>query len=270
MTTIACWFNKEHPNHSTWVCGDSKISSPTSTLLESGAKIFSVPVMCLAPSNTGFFDKQVYYANIGMAYAGSSLVGLNLNAALSTCLSRLNTHGNPPSLSDIANFASRLLHLYVSQLSVTAGVNALCEIAIVGHCPMENELKIYHLEPQVDVTSFRYNTTPYSSSGSGDEFVLLLGADKGRILSQINAQRSGQRDIAWWRKPMRVIEDEVSASENRKIGGHLQLGICNQFGFQAYSLCRPPPSPFLSYLGFDVASDFGNIGGCRIGMPGMA
>jgi hypothetical protein len=273
MTTIACWFNKESSQHSIWVCGDSKISNQTSTLLESGAKIFSIPVLCLSTSDSGFFDKPIYYTTLGLAYAGSSLIGLNLNAALSTCLSKLNTLGKPPSLNDIAAFACSLLHLYVSQLSFSAGSNALCEIAIIGYCPLENKLKIYHLEPQLGVSEFHYKITAHSISDSEDSFVLLLGCDKDRISAQIASQRSEQKNIAWWREPKKVIEAEVSSSENPKIGGHTQLGICDQFGFQVYSLCRPhqlEQSPaYLSYLGFDVTADIGKIGECYIGMPGM-
>ncbi len=270
MTTIACWFNQEQQNHSIWVCGDSKISSGNTSLLESGAKIFSIPVICFAPGLSGFFDKQIYRSDIGLAYAGSSLVGLNLNAVLTTCLSRLNFIHQLPSLDDIVEFAGRLIRLYVSQLSVSSGAAALCEIAIVGFCTLEHKLKIYHLLPQSSDAGIVYKSEVYSDGQTLDNFVLLLGADKKRILSQIETEREMYGSgIAWWRVPKRVIEAEISSPQHCSIGGHPQLGICNQLGFYVYSLCRPSPNQFLSYLGFDVANDIGTIGGCIVGMPGM-
>jgi len=273
VTTIACWFNRESPHHSVWVYGDSKISKGTSTLLESGAKIFSVPMTCFAQGESGFFDNPVCQTNIGLAYAGSSLVGLNLNAALATCLSRLNYVSSLPSLNDVAAFAHRLLNLYVSQLAISSGGGAACEIALVGGCPVEGQIKIFYLYPETGDSGFSYVTESYSDQIVKDEFVLLLGADKERIARRIDEEREGQ-GVCWWRTPKRVIDSEVSDPLHESIGGHAQLGICTQTGFDVYSLCRPrepgKPAAYLNYLGFDVSHDIGVIGGCHIGMPGMS
>jgi hypothetical protein len=273
MTTIACWFNRESHHHSVWVYGDSKISTGSSTLLESGAKIFSVPMTCFAPGESGFFDNPIYQTNIGLAYAGSSLVGLNLNAALATCLSKLNYISSLPSLNDVAAFAHRLLNLYVSQLAISSGSGAACEIALVGTCPVEREIKIFYLYPETGDSGFSYVTESYSDQIATNEFVLLLGADKDRIARRIEVEREGQ-GVSWWRTPKRVIDLEVSSPLHHSIGGHSQLGICTQSGFDVYSLCWPRESgksaAYLNYLGFDVSRDIGVIGGCHIGMPGMS
>ena len=273
MTTIACWFNRESTPHSVWVYGDSKISKGSSTLLESGAKIFSVPITCFAPGESGFFDNPIYQTNIGLAYSGSALVGLNLNAALATCLSRLNYISSLPSLSDIAAFAHRLINMYVSQLAISSGIGAACEIALVGFCPVESQFKIFHLYPETGDSGFFYVTDSYSDQAEINEFVLLLGADRERIARRIKEERGGQ-GISWWRTPKRVIDSEVSSPVHESIGGNAQLGICIQTGFDVYSLCRArepgKAAAYLNYLGFDVSHDIGEIGGCHIGMPGMS
>lgn len=273
MTTIACWFNREKSAPSVWVCGDSKISSPTATLLESGAKIFSVPVLCFSPGESGFFDRPIYRTHLGLAYAGSSLVGLNLNAALTTCLSRLNTQSGPPSLRSIAELTIRLLSVYVSQLAVSSGAGALCEIALVGFCPIEGELQIYYLRPSVEAVGIEYIIQAHGANSESNGFVLLLGTDKDRISRRIQEDRRNSNDLIWWRVPKNVIRGEIHESENLRIGGHMQLGICSHAGFDIYSLCLPrrvgSPEAYLSYLGFDLDRDIGDIGGCFVGIPGM-
>lgn len=206
-----------------------------------------------------------------MAYAGSSLVALNLNAALSTLLSRLITiHETPPSLDDVVSFAARLLKLYVSQLSIASAAGALCEIAIAGHCPINGDLRIYHLEPIVETNSFEYKVTAYSDLNTDDDFVLLLGADKERILDSISQERARMADknITWWRVPQAVIRKEVNSPQNPTIGGHMQLGIGSVDGFQLCQLVGLQPNS-ISYLGFDLSQDFGAIGSCQIGLMGM-
>lgn len=273
MTTIACWFNKESEHTSVWVCGDSKVTaSNTATLIESSPKIFALPVRCFEPGKEGFFDLPNSNGTIGLAYAGNSLIGLTLNAALATCLGHLISLGGPPALDDIAKFALDVLKMYVKELGVTAGKRALCEVAIVGFCPTESQYKIFHLAPSIQLGELNYQLNCYNAN-QADDFVLLLGADKERIGKSIDDFRQQRdQDISWWRAPKSVIAAEVKNPIHSTIGGHLQIGIGNVLGFQVYSVCRPygvGTAAYLSYLGLNVSSDFGQIGVCKIGMPGM-
>lgn len=224
------------------------------------------------PSKEGFFDLQNYNGTIGIAYAGNSVVGLTLTSALATCLGNLISHGNLPALKDIARFALELLQMYVKELGVTAGDRALCELALVGFCPSENRHKIYHLSPAICAGTLKYQLDSYDSN-QADDFVLLLGSDKTRISNSINEFRTTtEKDISWWRAPKSVVSAEVKNSINPAIGGHLQMGIGDSLGFQIYSICEPSgigATAYMSYLGLDVSSNFGQIGMCRIGMTGM-
>jgi hypothetical protein len=273
MTTIACWFNKESEHTSIWVCGDSKVSSSnSSTLIESSPKIFALPVRCFVPGKEGFFDLPNFNGTIGVAYAGNSLIGLTLNSALATCLGHLISYESPPALDDIAKFTLEMLHMYVRELGATSGDRALCEVAIVGYCLAEGQHKMYHLSPIIQTGELKYQLNSYSAN-QADDFVLLLGADKERIKEAINELRQPiDKDISWWRAPKSVISTEVKNPNHPTIGGHLQMGIGNALGFQVYSVCQPygvGPAAYLSYLGLNVSSSFGQIGVCKIGMPGM-
>ncbi len=274
MTTVACWFNKESEHTSIWICADSKISaSNATTLIESSPKIFALPVRCFVPGTEGFFDLPNFNGTIGIAYAGNSLIGLTLNSALATCLGHLISLGSPPALDDIAKFALEILHKYVRELGATAGERALCEVAIVGYCPAQLAHKIYHLSPFIQLGELQYELRIYGED-QPDDFVLLLGADKERITKKIQDYRHEKdQDISWWRAPKRVISNEVKSPNHPTIGGHLQMGIGNAQGFQVYSVLQPygvAATGYMSYLGLNVSSTFGQIGTCAIGMPGMS
>ncbi|MBA3773577.1 MAG: hypothetical protein H0X13_14135, partial [Ramlibacter sp.] len=228
---------------------------------------------CFA-SGSGWFDQLVYHHRFGLAYAGSSLLALNVNAALSSCLSRLNTFSNPPgppSLEDIAKFAHKLLGLYTSQYAVVGGPTARCEVALSGCCPITRELEIFHLSPMVT----GYELTRYRASDQCNEFVLLLGTDKNGISDEIANRRSESRDrdISWWRTPQTVVASVIATGTHPTIGGHMQLGICSSVGFEIYSIIKSENAESLSahfsYLGMDVTGEFACVGATRVAMPGM-
>jgi hypothetical protein len=275
MTTIACWFSKEGANAppSIWVCADSMVSSSCAkTLIESSPKIFAIPVRCFVPGASGFFDTAVLNTTIGVAYAGNSLVGLTFNSALSACLARLNSVSTLPSLDDIAEFSSKLLQMYVKQLAFNFPDNAVCEIALVGFCPVESRRKICHLMPSVNSGSFHYHIATYLDT-QDDDFVLVMGTDTRRIKENIRLVRmNSEKNRSWWQAPKNVISNEVKGPSNNTIGGHLQLGIGTDQGFELYSVAQPDNcggGNFLGYLGVDLSGDFGRIGTCVVGMTGM-
>jgi hypothetical protein len=272
MTTIACWFNREE-NTRIWICGDGKLSRNKTTLVESAAKIFSIPVCCYAPDSQGLFERCVYSINIAMAYAGSSLVGLNVHAALGACLSRLNTIGNnPPALNEIAEFARKIMETYVSQLSVSAGHGALAELVIGGYCPIEEDFVFFHIKPVLTSNTWYCETLHYGNKDTPDDYVLLIGSDKTRIRESITRIREGKDGFWWWRAPIDVVMKETKESPNDEIGGHMQMGIGNQNGFDLYSILDQSSTgpATMSYLGFNVFHDFHQIGDCVVGMRCMS
>jgi hypothetical protein len=278
MTSIVCWFNKE-ASESIWIVGDSRISKNSgkenTVLIDSGAKLFGIPVICRKPSETGFFDNLFYVNTLGMAYAGSSLVGLNVQAALSTILTNLCSVGAIPSLSEIANYSANLVQDYIRSLGTIACDRAICEISLCGFCHVERQFKIAHLKPNVCVTSIDVDAELFASNQVDDGFFLLLGDKKDYVKDKIVSLREKQKekDIRWWRSPKFAIGELIDKGDFNTIGGHLQLGIVNQAGYSPYSVCRPiegeEPKSYLSYLGFDVSGNFSQVGSCFVGINGM-
>jgi hypothetical protein len=70
------------------------------------------------------------------------------------------------------------------------------------------------------------------------------------------------------RAPRYVIEDVINNQEFPDIGGDIQLGIADVFGFRPYALCKPrvqgKPEAYLSYLGYDLSTDLTKIGEAKV------
>ena len=70
-------------------------------------------------------------------------------------------------------------------------------------------------------------------------------------LAAFNARQSG-RPLS--RRPRFVVQDHISRKVFPSIGGSLQLGIANKFGFYAFPLVKPleKGGAVISYLGHEL------------------
>ncbi|BAZ51949.1 hypothetical protein NIES4103_46080 [Nostoc sp. NIES-4103] len=75
------------------------------------------------------------------------------------------------------------------------------------------------------------------------------------------------------RIPRYIIEEHIQNSEYKTIGGNLQLGMADRFGFHPFSICKPrvvgKPEAYLSYLGYELDQDIKNVGHAFVSLPGM-
>jgi hypothetical protein len=74
------------------------------------------------------------------------------------------------------------------------------------------------------------------------------------------------------RAPRHVIQDFINDEAFPKIGGDLQLGIADKFGFRAFPLCKPGPSglAIIRYLGRELTNDLQYVGEALVGGVAMA
>ncbi len=243
-------------------------------LLDSGAKLFPLSIKCKKPNTTGFFDDVYFNYSIGMAYAGSSLVGLNLYATLSNVLQNLNglNENTIPLILDISNFASKLLKRMIGEAGIIIGDGAVCELAIFGFCYTSSKFRVIHLYPDLNE---QLDIRVSEQDISDDNYLLLLGDKKEEIRDLINQERKkiNEKNILWWRSPKKVIERIVEEDIFNTIGGSVQTGISTLLGFQLYSYVVPvikgsPESTMLDQ-NIDIFQELGVIGNCFIGIPGI-
>lgn len=263
-------------------------------MLDSAAKVFSIPVQCFAPGDSGF-NKLVHYSKLGYAFAGSALVGMNTYALLTTCLSQLNVVDTTlpqwvldmhnlsaqglPNLHAIAQLAGRFLERFSSQLALTLGGGALCEIVLTGQCTVTGELQMFHIRTMAGSDGLTHEIVQYRERSCPDDFVLLLGNSRARIGEGIKGLRGRlERDCKnrqglslWWRAPLSNLCRELDAPGSPTIGGYPQLGIGSEGNFRLLSIASQNDGELEnSYLGFSLTNEHRHIGpGCFLGTHGM-
>ncbi|MGD8174208.1 hypothetical protein ACQEXU_21405 [Vibrio sp. TRT 21S02] len=274
MTSIVSWFNSESGG-AVWTVGDSKVTDggdDPSMLLDSGAKVFSIPLLCKAPGTSGAFDQLVLESKVGLAFAGSSLIGLNVHAALSTIFSNLNVLHQIPSMDELAEYVKMIAKSYIDTLAVMKQEGALCEFLFVGYCHLTKCYKICEIRPDFSSGMFELSLTMHDSETAKPEEFFILGDKKEQVMTAIEGYRSEQEfdSILWQRAPKIVLQKIIEEDRYPTIGGHLQLGICINRDFTPFSSLVGLQDAHLSYLGFNVTGDASRIGGSMVGIFGMA
>lgn len=275
MTAIAIWCNHEiHDNPALWIAADSRVSDTNYTLIEDAAKVFSLPVVCRASSEGGFFSNIYYAHTLGYCFAGSTLMGQNAFLGLTPLLSNLVSQTSYiPSLSDIAQHVLSFLSHTFDDYKQRVGLNAVFEVAIFGHCHRENELSAFHFIPE-EVNGIIQMTLSVHKGMKDKEFV-YLGGDKKAMHSDITNAFAGDpipgRPLS--RIPRYIIQDRIDDDACVNIGGDIQLGIADKFGFRPFTLCKPrvrgQSAAYMSYLGRELTADIARVGEAMVGMPGM-
>jgi hypothetical protein len=266
---------------SLWAVSDSRISKPTQhvserlTLIDEGQKIFSLPLICRKPGNEGFFSETYHTHSVGLAFAGDTLIGLNVASVLVPLLTNLCGYeeSHIPSIEDIALLVNRIAMKYVKSLGSRIFV-VRYEAAVMGYCYRQRRLRMFRL-------TFRTGngglvTGCDEMQLDNPSYVLLLGSQKKNVDEAIQRERIGSdvSSIQYSRAPKRVVESLVQAETYQEIGGSIQLGIATQHGFNPYAVLKPIEKgklqATLKFVGVDFSEDIGRIGDCQVSMMGMA
>lgn len=277
MTAIAIWCNHEVRNNAAlWVAADSRVSGANGTILiEDGAKIFGLPVVCRSPSDDGFFSRVYHAHTYGYCFAGSTLMGQNAFLSITPLLSNLiSPNSYIPSLSDIAQHALILLQQSFNEYKQRVGQNAVFEAAIFGYCHREQSLSAFHFSPQIESDGIVHLVLNPHQNMKDKQFI-YLGDDKACMRSQIEEAFSREsvpgRPVS--QIPRYIIQDRIDDASCESIGGDIQLAIADRFGFRPFSLCKPrvlgQPDAYMSYLGRELTPDIAQVGEAMVGINGM-
>lgn len=275
MTAIAIWFNNEIPgNPSLWVASDSRVSkNKNSSLIDDAAKVFTLPVVCRFPGKDGFFSEIGYDHTYGYCFAGSTLLGQNTFLVLMPLLKNLAA-GQPyvPKMADVANFILNYLRRAYDNYKVIACDNSAVEAALFGWCHVTKKHHIFHYHRDTDNNGYYViKCTEYTDLC--EKSFLYLGDHSTEMKQKIQQAFDGDSDPGKSRIPRKIIEEHIQNSEYKTIGGDLQLGIADQFGFQPYCIVKPrllgQPEAYLSYLGHELYQDIQNVGCSFVSLPGM-
>ena len=202
-------------------------------------------------------------------------MGQNAFLGLTPLLSNLISQTSYiPSLSDIAQHVLSFLSHTFDDYKQLVGQTAVFEVAIFGYCPKENELSAFHFTPK-EVDGI-IQMTLAAHKGMKDKEFVYLGDDKKTMCLDIAAAFAGDsipgRPLS--RMPRYIIQNRIDDDAYVSIGGDIQLGIADKFGFRPLTLCKPrvrgQPAAYMSYLGRELTADIAYVGEAMVGMPGMA
>ena len=277
MTAITIWCNHEVKNNPTlWVAADSRVSGVSnSVLIEDGAKIFSLPVVCRAPGSEGFFSEVSYAHSYGYCFAGSTLMGQNAYLGLVPLLGNLiSVHGYVPSITDVGKYVHSYLRHTFDDYKFRVSQKAFFEVALFGYCCHSKTLSAFHFYPQLDEEGI-YTMVCSEYLNMKDRSFIYLGDEKTQINERLMVALAGAsvpgRPIS--RIPRHVIQDCIDDESFPSIGGDIQLGIADVFGFRLYALCKPrvvgQGAAYFSYLGRELSEVLTSVGEAKFGGPFM-
>ncbi len=276
MTIVAAWLSDLGPGQRFIECvSDSQVTQNDAhtviPLLNTSAKLFHIPVIARHPGQSGFFDTIYHVHSMGLAFSGSSLIGLNLSSTMSSLTSQLAgvNDTSVPSLEDVCNLAIRITSIYVKFLGDARNQVPEFQGAVLGWCPVRREYRLIHFRPR----SFDDPTiisAPFDLNTVSTGF--LMGNHTAEIQSKITTHRVGRSGIAWDNAPKVVIEEVIRNRSYQSIGGGLQRGRGLPNGFSLLASCQPlvlgQPAADLSFRGLSLFDHIGNIGPCFVSMTG--
>lgn len=284
VTLVAVWRAEDR----LMAVADTRIvRSAGNVLTEHGPKLLPITIVCKQPGASGFFDKEVYRADIGFAYSGSTLSALAAHALSSALLSKLigAAGAPPPALNEAAHFIGGASAEYMREVGQLAGSDGLFSAIVFGWCPQQRALRAFELRPTIADAQFRVDIqertlNPIKIGGVAAETAIVIGSSPALLIEAIDKQltdakeRGEVHEIVAFDAPKRALRQLISEGTDERVGGSIQQAWATVAGFQIVSNVEPitprPPSPRnagLFILGFDTF-DIQTIGNYQVAAEG--
>jgi hypothetical protein len=254
VTIVVLWYREKIDE--LWCASDSRISNDTTTLTDSGAKIFPISVHCQTLNKLGEWEEFGVF-KFGFAYAGSTLSALNSLALSSACTQNLcmkNGTKEPPSLESIVNLFQKISEYYIRDISSRnigseSNINQyFFESFIFGFCPKEKEYRAFALKPKIDKGSFLLqkeivNVKPltFYPIGSGTSSFVNLSRELDNTHPDPGV--------------LSTLKELLNRETIRDVGGYFQIGVSSRKGFNLIPILDDAGEGNcnVSFLGWDVA-----------------
>jgi hypothetical protein len=273
VSLVAVWRNEEE-SPSIWVATDSRISDRAGVLLDEGGKLFSVPVLCRRPGDTGLFSVPYFSQEVGLACVGGSLVYQQVYACLVPVLSNLIAfEETPPSQEDVAGAVARVTTWYVMSLGQRDPAAHGVGLVLAGYCAPHARQEAYRFEPRFEEQMFRQFEARTLSFDAGTTHFFGDRIEVARqALAEERERVSDEEPILLHRAPLRVLRQFIDDPQYPTIGGDVQLGFVSGANFTRVATVAPrvwgQPEAYMRLNNIDL-DDIGPVGPCQIGLGGM-
>ncbi|WP_334817558.1 hypothetical protein [Nostoc sp.] len=179
-----------------------------------------------------------------------------------------------PQMAYVAHFIWEYLRRAFDDYKVIACDNSAVEVALFGWCHVTQKQHIFHYYPGKDDNGV-YVLKYRDYTDLNEKSFVYLGDHRNDMTQKIQKAFDGDSEPGspLSRIPRYIIEEHIQNSEYKTIGGNLQLGIADRFGFRPFSICKPrvlgKPEAYLSYLGYELHQDITSVGHAIVNLPGM-
>jgi len=279
MTVVVSWISREREFPTLWVVADSRLSTVKGMgiepLLDCGSKLFSIRIACIGPNVKGYYLDDIYFSTtIGMAFAGSSLIALNLYAFISYTLGNMaNANNLIPSMEEIANHVKAGFNSLLESYINTNSTSTRCEVSIFGYCAAMKKHRLFHLKHEAEDREIQFCELELRDHNS----IHMMGNHTREIRERILTDRIKLTGSRYWRSPKATIERVIAEQAYPDIGGKLQLGISYPMGFRLTPIFHREQSlegqsnANLLYQGIDLYENtmLRNVGECFINIDSI-
>jgi hypothetical protein len=280
MTLVAVW---KAAYDCLMAIADTRISREAENVLtEHGPKLLPTAIVCRQPGASGFSNKEVYRADIGFAYSGSTLSALATHALANTMLSNLvSSPGTPPpSIEEVALAIGGVSADYMREVGQLSGSDGLFKAIVFGYCAHQSKLRVFTLTPDVSSRTLvvhvdEHQLATIEIGGTAAASTVVIGTAPELLTDAIDAYLAAAKArIVAFNAPKRVLQKLIDEGANEAVGGSVQQAQATEFGFQIMSTAAPitprPPSTRntgLFVLGHDI-DDMQYIGSHRVSLRG--
>lgn len=270
MTSIVIWSNHHADEYlpGLWAVSDSRISASGNVLTDNFQKLTALQGYAY---DKGDFERRRprHVFTVGVACAGSTLISTAVREFMSSIVSNLQEieyidapnmqfEKKIPSLQDIAQLMARVANQYVLDMGQHYPRNARIEIALYGHCPRTDRLRIFKIQNSADSPAIVIHV----EVPVGENTLCIMGDRTDDIERAVRSHKSDTQagSLQHARAPIAALWDIAADETYSTIGGSLQLFVAGRFGVRPISL-GARDSMFQRFVGIDLTEYGGHIGG---------
>lgn len=272
MTSVVCWLNNDVWYPGIWAVSDSRVSSEAGSMTDSLPKLFAIPINIYDGEGATTRQNPKRILNIGFGFAGSTLIGTSVKDILTLCLDNLSetTYYDEngitniplseriPTLEEVALLAQKIAEKYLLNVGFCHPQNARCEIVVFGYCARNGSNRAFLLKNSPEAPSYISIEEKTISEGT----YIVLGDKKEEVLAMIEAKNQKCFSEPYYeeRGPIVALQQIIRNSSAPTIGGYVQVCVTTKFTARTMYL-SDDPNRICSLLGFDLHTDFGQLGG---------
>jgi hypothetical protein len=254
MTLVVCWRSEKQIT----CVADTKISSGTATVMDSGSKLFIIPIATHVYKDATITDTNYY--SYGLAFSGSTLAATNTHALASSCSQLLHSSERRPfpSLRSIVELYAQVADYILRDLNSRKHSDYyLFDCLLFGFCAATQSLKVFRIWPEITSTALDIKTAEIELKIG--EAIAIGGGAPAFNLAMRAVKRLGPLEVF-----MRLVESGALPG----VGGSPQMTIADSNGVRVRPILRQHDGDkdrvVLTLLGLDL-NRIGKIDGFEIG-----